>query len=106
MLRRFFARLAGIGKPDPQVLFEQIASEGFADGFDRHQSYRVVFLATPLGRKVLNDILTQCHMFHPVVVPGDPFLTHFRDGERNAGLRILTALNAAPIATEEDEPNG
>ena len=38
------------------------------------------------------------HVFHTSSVPGDPYMTHFLDGERSIGLQILSVLNAEPAA--------
>ena len=52
------------------------------------------------------EILEWCRIFRPVSVPGDPHETYRRDGERNIGLRIFMALNAAPPAAPEEQQSG
>ena len=48
---------------------------------------------TPHGKRVLWDILSNCHVFHSSYIPGKPIEnTLFREGERNVGLRIM-AMN-------------
>ena len=88
-----------LGRPDPEALFADLArahsGRSYTDA-ERYRDFRTVFLAEPMGRKVLYEILTWAHMFRPAFVPGDPFATHYRDGERNIGLKILAALNAEP----------
>lgn len=43
---------------------------------------------TPSGQIVLADILRRAHMFESTFVPGDPYTSAFREGERNLGLAI------------------
>lgn len=97
------------GRPDPEALFADLArahsGASYTDA-ERYRDFRAVFLSGPTGRKVLYEILTWAHMFRPAFVPGDPFATHYRDGERNLGLKILAALHAepveAPVAAQSD----
>lgn len=87
------------GRPDPEALFAQLARAhtglGYGD-IERYRDFREVFLTTEKGRCVLNEIFTWANLFRPVLVPGDPYATHYRDGERNIGLKILATLNAEP----------
>lgn len=48
---------------------------------------------TPQGEVVLAHLAKNCHVFEPVVAPGDPQLTAMRDGERRVVLSILKMLN-------------
>ena len=69
----------------------------------REKSLRHDYLqtfGTPHGKRVLWDILSNCHVFHSSYIPGKPIEnTLFREGERNVGLRIM-AMNQ--IETTED----
>lgn len=56
------------------------------------EEYYNVFVQSPSGRHVLGDMMKASHMMEPVF-EADPYHTAFRDGERNAILRILTILN-------------
>jgi len=119
-LGRWAAKLMGrrrppVGRADPEAMFRDLARlhTGRAyDDFERYRDFRDVFLGSPQGKKVLYEILTWAHMFRPAFVPGDPYATHYREGERNAGLKIMAALNAEPggapaqaeAATDEIEP--
>jgi len=47
-------------------------------------------LSKPAGRLWLWELLSAAHMFQQSYVPGDPYATAFRDGERNLGLRVLS----------------
>lgn len=47
------------------------------------------FLSTKDGREWMYELLSDCHIYSPSHVPGDPCSTAFREGERNIGLRIL-----------------
>ena len=97
------------GRPDPEGLFKDLSAVHTGTQYsdpDRYKDFRAVFLSHPRGKKVLYEILTWAHMFQPVFVPGDAYATHYRDGERNIGLKIMTVLNAEPseqaIEAEED----
>lgn len=49
------------------------------------------------GRAWLYSVLEGCHVFATSFVPGDPHGTSFKEGERNAGLRVLAdIMTAAP----------
>jgi hypothetical protein len=95
-----FRRAGRPGRPDPEALFADLAraqsGRSYSDA-ERYRDFRAVFLGNPIGRKVLYEILTWANMFRPAFVPGDPFATHYRDGERNVGLKILAVLNAEPL---------
>jgi len=62
------------------------------------RSYRKVF-GTREGQHVLHDLMSCCHMLHPSFVK-DPYEAAFREGERNAVLRILTLINEDPAKLE------
>lgn len=67
----------------------------------RHEkAMRVVvatLLSTPDGRAWMWGHLVSGHIFEASFVAGDPHLTSFRDGERNAMLRLLgDVMRAAP----------
>lgn len=87
------------GRPDPEALFADLARAhagiGYSDA-DRYRDFRQVFLATDQGRRVLYEIFSWANLFRAVFIPGDPYATHYRDGERNIGLKILATLNAEP----------
>ena len=87
------------GVPDPEKLFADLSKSHSGQSYDavtRYRDFREVFLSHPQGKKVLFEILTWSHMFQPVFQPGDPYATHYRDGERNIGLKIMAAINAEP----------
>lgn len=99
-----FARLrrgGGRGNPDPLAFFERLRQVQFGERYgdtDRHRDFRAVFLSTPEGRRCLYQIFEWAHLFHSCVVPGDPYMSHYQDGERAIGLQILAVLNAEPEA--------
>jgi hypothetical protein len=101
MAERFGER----GRPDPEALFADLARAhadvGYGDA-DRYRDFRQVFLGSVQGRKVLYEIFTWANLFRPVFIPGDPYATHYRDGERNIGLKILATLNAEPVAPQAE----
>ena len=82
-----------------------------APGYDerrRRADYRLVF-GSEAGRRVLSDLARFAHMGHPSYVRGDALEPAFREGERNAVLRILALLRerrpahrAAPAAGSEE----
>ena len=102
MQRRFPGKgRATRGNPDPVAFFERLKDVHFADGYDdadRYRDFRNVFLGTAEGRRCLYQIFEWAHVFHSSVVPGDPYMTHYQDGERSIGLQILSVLNAEPAA--------
>lgn len=52
-------------------------------------------MSLPQCRKWMYTVLEDCHIFQTSFVQGDPHATSFREGERNAGLRILAEVMAA-----------
>lgn len=56
------------------------------------EQYYNVFVQSPSGREVLGDMMKAHHIMSPVF-EADPYHTAFRDGERNAVLRILTIID-------------
>jgi len=94
-------RAAAHGSPDPVAFFERLKDVHFGDRYDdadRYRDFRRVFLATQEGQRCLYQIFEWAHVFHSSVVPGDPYMTHYQDGERSIGLQILSVLNAEPAA--------
>lgn len=102
ILRRILGRGgAARGNPDPVAFFERLRGVQFGDRYDdadRYRDFRRVFLDTAEGRRCLYQIFDWAHVFHTSAAPGDPYMTHFQDGERSIGLQILSVLNAEPAA--------
>lgn len=86
-----------IGRPDPEALFAEIAHTGYRDE-DRYREFRLVFLGSDEGRRVLHEILSWGHMFQSSVGRADidPNRVLFFEGERNMALKLLATLNAEP----------
>lgn len=85
--------------PGPEILFSELerARPG-ADytSLDRLADFRTVFLGSDAGKRVLYEILAWSRMFASSFVPGDSHATHWREGGRDVGLRILQAFSARP----------
>ena len=84
--------------PDPETLFADLARS--RDGVpysndDRKRDFRRLFLDTEAGKRVLYELFAWSHMFASTFVPGDAYATHWREGGRDIGLRILTVLDTA-----------
>jgi hypothetical protein len=66
------------------------------DSLQRMEQLRIDYKATfgsEHGKRVLWDILANCHVYRSSFVPGKTDTTIFREGERNAGLRIMSMMN-------------
>ena len=59
------------------------------------EDFRNLFLKTPRGRRVLNDILGQCHIFQTTFTGNSQGM--FLEGKRSIGLIIMTALSVDSI---------
>jgi hypothetical protein len=82
---------------DPHALFADLAAarRGLAwTELDRRRDFRAVFLGSAAGRRLLYEILAWSRVFASTFVPGDGFATHWREGGRDVGLRILAVLDA------------
>jgi hypothetical protein len=67
------------------------------DERDLRRQYNSVF-GSEIGRRVLWDILRECHLLETSVMPsGNQEATAFREGERNVGLRILAKLDVKAV---------
>lgn len=55
------------------------------------EDYRRTFLATPHGKRVLEDLLLQCGVFESSMAGNSQ--TFFNEGVRSVGLKILSALD-------------
>lgn len=97
-IKRLARRLCGVGNPDPQRLFQEIAG-GYADDMDRYRDFRAVFLSDERGKRVLNEIFAWSHIYRSSAQgrPIDPYQMALREGERSLALRILATLNAEPV---------
>lgn len=61
------------------------------------RSFIAQVMADPAGRAWLHELLSVANTFGAPVVPGDPYMTHFRLGEQNLGHRIMAdIMRAAP----------
>ncbi len=84
--------------PDPEALFAGLARsrDGVPYGAeDRRRDFRRVFLETEAGKRVLHELFAWSHMFASAFVPGDAYATHWREGGRDIGLRLLSVLDTA-----------
>jgi len=62
---------------------------------DLASKYQAVF-NSPIGREVLNDLLTFCHLLEPTKnLRTEDVL--FKEGRRSVGIRILKILNTKPV---------
>ena len=100
-----FGRPAGdkVAAGDPPALFADLADarRGLAwTAVDRRRDFRAVFLGGAAGRRVLYEILAWSRVFASTFVPGDAFATHWREGGRDVGLRILAVLDAGRAVPE------
>lgn len=68
---------------------------GLRTDMDRYREFRLVFLSTEAGKRVLHDILAWGHIYRSSKRP-DPHDTSFREGERNLALKIMTAIHVEP----------
>lgn len=52
-------------------------------------------MSTKQGRAWMYDKLSEAHIWTPSFAPGDQFVTAYKEGERNAGLKLLGDIQAA-----------
>ncbi len=81
--------------------FGLLASLPSAEGYtaqDKYRDFRRVLLGSDDGKRVLREILAWGHQLQPSAVgrPIDGLATHFRDGERNIGIKLLKTLLIEP----------
>ena len=103
-----------MSEPDPILLAEKRearqrtkAQEG---EFARKTALREL-MSTAHGRRFVWDWLESCHLFSISYVPGSFDATAFKEGERNAGQRILLDLerwypNERLLMARENSPKG
>lgn len=104
---KFFGRSQTPSSPVPDfdqctALFDGLAEVRTGEDWDNEQrqaDFRTVFLGSPAGKRVLHEILAWSRLFASTFVPGDAHATHWREGGRDVGLRILAILNAGPPLT-------
>ncbi len=85
--------------PDPEALMADLAAAYSPQAYteqDRHRDFKQVFLDSPQGRRVLYQLLAWAHQWRPTFVAGKPDVSAFQEGERNVGLRLLTAIQIEP----------
>lgn len=89
-------------QPGPEILFAELSAArrglDYTD-VDRRRDFRNVFFESSAGKRVLYEILAWSHLFASTFVPGDSHATHWREGGRDVGLRILAALNPEPAVS-------
>lgn len=85
--------------PGPEILLAELgrARRGLDyDAEQRRRDFHAVFFGSEAGKRVLYEILAWSHVFASTLVPGDSHATHWREGGRDIGLRVLAALNQEP----------
>lgn len=85
--------------PAMEVFFADLAAARALSGYseaDRRRDFRHLFLGSAAGKRVLYELLAWSHLFASTFVPGDSHATHWREGGRDVGLRILAALMPEP----------
>lgn len=88
-------------KPDPEDLLRELArfapySRG--DGaMDAYHDFRLIFLGSDQGKRVLSQILAWAHVMRSTADP-DPIQMALLNGERNLGLKILGTVEIEPPA--------
>ena len=76
------------------------------DPREKFRDYRNLFLSTPLGKKVLWDILILCRLYKSSM-HADSHVTAFNEGKREIGLRVLGIMNTEPSEQQvERDDNG
>lgn len=66
--------------------------------------YLDTFVHSGSGKLVMED-LVKAHHYNTSTFSSDPYLTAFREGERNVILRILTIISAPDSAFTEEKKN-
>ncbi len=61
--------------------------------------YQKVF-GDPIGKKVLQDMMSEHFMLKSTHVKGDPYTSALHEGERNVMLRLLSVLKIDPKELE------
>ena len=92
--------------PGPDSLFDALAAARAGCDYtdeDRRRDFRAVLFGTSAGRRVLYEILAWSHLFASTFVPGDACATHWREGGRDVGLRILAALAPETPSVQSDQ---
>ncbi len=85
--------------PGPEALFADLvavrANSPYSET-DRRRDFTHLFFGSAAGKRVLYELLAWSHLFTSSFVPGDSHATHWREGGRDVGLRILAALTPKP----------
>ncbi len=95
--------------PGPGGLFDVLSKSRAGSGYsaeDRRQDFRTVLLGSEAGRRVLYELLAWSHLFASTFVPGGSHATHWREGGRDVGLRILAALSPEPPSKIPESADG
>jgi len=83
-------------KTDPETLLRDLASYGEYEGaMDMYREFRSVFLTTDEGKRVLSQIMNWAHVMRSTADP-EPIQMGILNGERNIGLKILSAIESEP----------
>jgi hypothetical protein len=77
-------------------LVRALPADGYSDR-DRYADYRAVF-GTPQGKRVLADILRECHFWVSTDRGEDTHATAFLNGKRDLGLWLADVVATEPVA--------
>jgi hypothetical protein len=109
----WFRRKRRTQAADLEAYFTELANAVAVEPYtpeDRYRDFRHVFMASETGRRVLREILAWAHMAKTSMVRGDAFATHFAEGERNIGIRLLVTATVEPrrlpMQATSEKPKG
>lgn len=82
-------------------ILDEVTDLPSTDGYlkqDRFRDFRMVFLQSEEGKKVLSEMLSWARMFQQTVtaVPVDPYLMALNEGRRSFAVKLLDTLYREP----------
>ncbi len=72
------------------------SKSSYPTDMERYAEFRMVFLASDAGKRVLKDIMIMAGMVKSTSVRGDPYETYRLGGERDLGLKIAKTVFNEP----------
>ena len=104
LIKRFLWRFQ-FSDPNPDAFLRELknAQLGSYSRMQRYRDFRLVFMGTLEGKRVLNQIMSWGRIYGDVITAGDTNGTHIKLGERNLAIKVLRAINFEPSSTKQTE---
>lgn len=91
--------------PDPDAFLRELktAQLGSYNRMQRYRDFRLVFMGTPEGKRVLNQIMAWGRVYGNLIEKGSSDDTYIHLGERELVIKVLRVINLEPSEKQQTQ---